>query len=200
MSYCRHIAGVGTIALVLALTGCGQQDSAEKPGTTAASQPNAATPVTTTTHSFAPAPAGGHGVPVSAAQQALQTAAQAVPNGRPFDLEVETDSGTECSTSRSRRTATKSRSLSMRMGGRSSGRTRPVPPTTMSRKSMPPRSKPVGQSERPLKHQPNVTVSEMEIDTNRDGVVVWQVELVRVDGSEVEIDVDAHRGAITRTS
>jgi uncharacterized membrane protein YkoI len=49
-------------------------------------------------------------------------------------------------------------------------------------------------------HEPNVTVSEMEIDTNREGVVVWQVELVRVDGSEVEIDVDAHRGAITRTS
>lgn len=44
---------------------------------------------------------------------------------------------------------------------------------------------------------PGSTLSEMEIDTNYDGAVVWQVALVHRDGSTLQIDVDAKSAAIS---
>ncbi|SKW07023.1 Uncharacterised protein [Mycobacteroides abscessus subsp. abscessus] len=44
---------------------------------------------------------------------------------------------------------------------------------------------------------PGSTLSEMEIDTNYDGAVIWQVALVHRDGSTLQIDVDAKSAAIS---
>ncbi len=38
--------------------------------------------------------------------------------------------------------------------------------------------------------------SELEIDSNADGAVIWEVELVGADGAKTEYNIDAHTGEI----
>ncbi|MCM3660357.1 PepSY domain-containing protein [Georgenia satyanarayanai] len=40
------------------------------------------------------------------------------------------------------------------------------------------------------------SLDEMEIDTRRDGTLVWEIELVQPDGTVIEVDVDAMTGEL----
>jgi uncharacterized membrane protein YkoI len=183
------------------LTGCGQ-DSGGQPQNTAGTQPGAATPVATTTGiQPSPAvPAGGGGVPVSAAQQALQTAAQAVPNGRVFDLEVETHHGRRVFDIKVGSNGNEIKALVDQDGRQIISQNQASTPSDDVAKIDAAQIDASRAVQTAAEREPNATISELEIDTNGNGALVWQVELVRPDGSEVEIDVDAQNGSIIRTS
>ncbi|MDV3126857.1 PepSY domain-containing protein [Mycobacterium sp. 21AC1] len=181
----EYKAGLGMLTVALVVSGC-SDDSAANQSTTGS----------TTTSATAMAPAGGAGVGVAQAQQALQAAAQAVPNGRAFDAELETDDGQRvfdvkvASGGNEIKVVVDSdgrRVISQNQAGKPSDDVAKVEGAQVD----------AGRAlQAAAEHEPGTTFSEMEIDTNRDGALVWQIELRRADGSEVEVDVDARSGSV----
>lgn len=197
MTHWGHAAGVGTIALVLALTGCGQDDgstAAQSPTTTTA-QPGGTTPATTTTGAPATTPASGAGLPVAAAQQALQTAAQAVPNSRAFDLETGNQNGKKVFLVK---VASDGNQINVQVdetGKQLVSQNQQATPDDDVAKIGTVQIDASRALQTAAEREPNATFDEMEIDT-QGGVAVWKIELVRPDGSEVQVHVDAQNGSI----
>nr|WP_081513985.1 PepSY domain-containing protein [Nocardia donostiensis] len=197
MNRWRRIAVAGIAVGALGLAGCGDDDSeADRTADT----PSPATSVVNTSPTSAPTgAAAGDGASTSSAQQAVRTAAGDVPNGRVFDVELETDDGRQVF------------DIKVASGGDEVKVLVDQPGEQVIRKNQSDRpSDDVAKvetagidAERALEvaaeREPEAKLSEMEIDTNRDGVLIWQVELVRADGSDVEIDIDAHSGAVVGT-
>ncbi|EIU04321.1 hypothetical protein MA5S0422_5360 [Mycobacteroides abscessus 5S-0422] len=140
---------------------------------------------------------GGRGISVASARQALQTAGAAVPGGRPFDLETGSDEG-----QRVLEVKVASQGEEFKVVVAADGQ------QVVRQQQADKPSDDVAKVERvkvdarralqaAAGTDPGSTLSEMEIDTNYDGAVVWQVALVHRDGSTLQIDVDAKSAAIS---
>ena len=193
-------AGLGLLACTLVLGGCSSDSQTDQPtaeATETSETTQATTSVTTSAAPGAPAPAAtGKGLPVSAVEQGLRTAAAAVPNGRPFDLEVDSDNGRKVLDIE---VASDGNEFEVRIdqaGAEIISQRQVGTPSDDVAKAEAAQVDANRAMQTAVEREPDATVSEIQIDTER-GVVVWQIELVRPDGSEVEIDVDAQTGAIT---
>lgn len=198
------MAGVGAITLVVAMSGCGQNgDKAAEtvtatvttsvtaapapgsPGAPAPGSPGAPGPTTT----------GTEGLPVAAAQAALRTAGGSVPNGRPYDMQVETRDG-----QRVFEVDVASEGAEFEVVVDAAG-TRVINSTKQNR---PDDDAARAESAAVDAARALQTAADRERDTSFDGLefdtdggmTVWKVELVRADGSEVDIRVDAQDGSI----
>lgn len=198
MMHWTRPAGLGLLAAALVLGGC-SNDAQTDETTTAATETTQTTEATTPAAPDAPEPAAtGKGLPASAVEQALQTAATAVSNGRPFDLEIESDDGRQVvdievasdgNEFEVRIDQTGTEILAQRQAGT---------PSDDVAKAEAAEIDATRALQTAVEREPDATVTEIQIDTE-GGVVVWQIELVRPDGSEIEIDVDAQTGAITES-
>lgn len=178
-------AALSLLAAALVMSGCSEDAAPEQTNTTA--------PAAETTSPVA-VPAG-KGAPVDAVERALQTAAGAVPNGRPFDLELETEDGRRVFDIE---VASDGNEFEVRVneaGTEVVGQRRAGDPGDDVAKAEAAQVDATRALQTALEREPGATVDEIQIDTERD-VIVWQIELVRPDGSEAEIDVDARSGAI----
>lgn len=190
--------GVGSLG-VLGLVGCGDTDSRQEataPPTTAATsattQPTAAPP-------GAPAPGQSDTVPMAAAQAALRTAAGAVPNGRPFDVEIEALGNEKVFEVKVASDGKEFKVVVDATGNRVVSQQQTNTPDDDIAKLQGIQVDASQALQAASQQAADATLDEMEIDTNSAGVVVWQVQLVRPDGSEVEYEVDAQNGAVIAT-
>lgn len=183
------IASSCTAAMLVA-GGCGHAG----PGGSQTGSIGAALPATS---GEASSVTGGRGISVASARQALQTAGAAVPGGRPFDLETGSDEG-----QRVLEVKVASQGEEFKVVVAADGQ------QVVRQQQADKPSDDVAKVERAKVDarralqaaagtDPGSTLSEMEIDTNYDGVVVWQVALVHRDGSTLQIDVDAKSAAIS---
>lgn len=187
----EHLAGIGTISVALVLSGCANDAATDKQSpTTTGSDATAATSASVA------APAGGAGVAVAQVQQALQTAAQAVPNGRAFDAELETHQGRSVFDVKVASGANEIKVVVDTDGKQVISQSQASTPSDDVAKVQRAQIDASRALQAAADHQPHTTFTEMEIDTNRDGVVVWQIELRRADGAEVEVEVDAQNGSV----
>lgn len=194
-------AALSLLAAALVMSGCSEDAAPEQTNTTApaaetTSPPGMATAEMTTAETTSPvAVPAGKGAPVDAVERALQTAAGAVPNGRPFDLELETEDGRRVFDIE---VASDGNEFEVRVneaGTEVVGQRRAGDPGDDVAKAEAAQVDATRALQTALEREPGATVDEIQIDTERD-VIVWQIELVRPDGSEAEIDVDARSGAI----
>lgn len=183
MRYSLTITGIGAIAL-LALTGCGRADTDD-----------VSTPAATGQTS-APATAG-RGVAIDVARLALQTATAAVPNGRPFDMETETDNGQRVLDVKVASNGSEFKVVVGADGKQVVWQKQANTPSDDIAKVDSAKVDAAAALQTAADSEHGSTLSEMEIDTNRAGAVVWQVTLIRGDGSHREVDVDAQSGALS---
>ncbi|MGC7197198.1 PepSY domain-containing protein [Mycobacteroides abscessus subsp. massiliense] len=183
------IASSCTAAMLVA-GGCGHAG----PGGSQTGSIGAALPATS---GEASSVTGGRGISVASARQALQTAGAAVPGGRPFDLETGSDEG-----QRVLEVKVASQGEEFKVVVAADGQ------QVVRQQQADKPSDDVAKVERAKVDarralqaaagtDPGSTLSEIEIDTNYDGAVVWQVALVHRDGSTLQIDVDAKSAAIS---
>lgn len=185
------------VALTVFVAGCAQGDEpAPQPEQTATAQLEDAPPAPPATPENSPtAPRGGPGLPVEAAQQALQTAAQAVPNGRPFDLEVETRNGERVFDVEVASDGNEFELVIDATGTQVISQSQESTPDDDVWKVESARIDVAQALQTAADREPGAAMDELEIDTE-DGVLVWEIELVRPDGTEIEIEVDARDGTI----
>ncbi|MGE2833553.1 PepSY domain-containing protein [Mycobacterium sp. SMC-4] len=195
-------AGIAAVALAGALSACG--NGGETPPQTvtetvtdttgAAASPPPPGPTPTSASLLPPTPAGP-GLPVPAAREALRTATGAVPNGRPYDVQVETRDGQRVFEIEVASNGEEFDVVVDAEGTRVISSARQDGPDDDAR-----RAESIGvDAARALQtaadREPDTMLDEMEIDT--DGAqVIWKIDLVRADGSEVEVRVDAQDGSI----
>lgn len=184
-----HGFGIGVVVVGLAVSGC-SNDSADNGSTTMDSA------TSTSASPSAAVPATGAGVSVAQVQQALQSAAQAVPNGRVFDAELETRDGYRVFDVKVASDGNEIKVVVGSDGRQVISQNQAGKPSDDVAKVHGARIDASRALQTAAEREPDTTFSEMEIDTNRDGAVVWQIELRRGDGSEVEVDVDAQNGSV----
>ncbi|MCP2277741.1 Uncharacterized membrane protein YkoI [Nocardia amikacinitolerans] len=189
----RQIAGAGVAVCALGLTGCGDDDA--DTGPTASPTTPIATPATTTTPDSA-SQQSVETASISAAQRALRTAADAVPNGRAFDVEIETSNGKQVFDVKVASDGNEVKVLVDQLGEQVVAQSRSDEPSDDVAKVESATFDAGRALEAAAEREPGAKLVEMELDTNRDGLLIWQVELVRANGSEVEVDVDARTGAV----
>ncbi|CAJ1584821.1 PepSY domain-containing protein [[Mycobacterium] wendilense] len=194
-------AGLGLLAAALVLSGC-SSDTESQPATDTAAETTKTTETAgaaeATTSPAPGAPASQHagkGMPAEAVERALQAAGAAVPNGRPFDLEVESRDEQRVFVID---VASDGNEFEVRVsadGNEVVGQRQDDDPGDGVAKVQEAQVDAVRAMQTALEREPDAAVSDIQIDNERDAIV-WQIELVRPDGSEVEIDVDARSGAI----
>lgn len=171
-------AGLASVAIV----GCG------------GSNPDGAHPAAPTASSAA----RGDVAPVATVQAALRTAAQAVPNGRPFDVEIET-SGNQAQFDV--KVASDGAEWKVEVdsaGTRVLSQQKAAKPSDDAAKLGKARVDAGKALDAAAQKEPGANFKEMEIDSAAT-TVIWQVELVRSDGAEIEYGVDANSGAVLGT-
>ncbi|MET8777999.1 PepSY domain-containing protein [Nocardia sp. NPDC004654] len=190
------IAGAGVAVCALGLTGCGDNDS-DTGATASPTTPTTpiATPATPTTQDSA-SQGSAETASISAAQRALRTAADAVPNGRAFDVEIETSNGKQVFDVKVASDGNEVKVLVDQLGEQVVAQSRSDEPSDDVAKVESATFDAGRALEAAAEREPGAKLVEMELDTNRDELLIWQIELVRANGSEVEVDVDARTGAV----
>ena len=187
---------------VLGLTGCGD-DSNDTTSTTTAVAPaptvTSGPTTATTTSTTGTATTNGDSAPVANALAALDTATSVAPDGKPFDLETDmrgTDAVFEA------KVASGGNEIEVIVDGAG----HQVLSQHQSQEPSDDLAKLAGTSvsaadalRTASAREPDANLDQLEIDTDRAGTVVWQVELVRSDHSEITYTVDAHSGQVTGT-
>lgn len=192
MNRWQRSAGVAVAVSVLGLAGCGDDDTdVGSPPNSSQQMPGSAT----ATGAKGPTSFPADTAPVAAAQQGLRTAA-AVANGRAFDLEIETGNGVQVFDIKVASNGNEIEVLVDRSGNEVLDQSRSSKPSDDVSKVEGAGIDPVRGLQAAADREPEAQVSQLEIDTNRDGVLIWQIELLRSDHSEVEIDVDAQSGEV----
>ncbi|MFP5347866.1 MAG: PepSY domain-containing protein [Actinomycetes bacterium] len=133
---------------------------------------------------------------VSQAVDALATAAGAVPNGRPFDMEHDTENGQQVWEIKVAADGNQHTVYVSLDGKQVVGKRQDQKPDDDVQKLQSVKVEAADALRTVADKEPGATLDELEIDTNHDDKVVWEVELRRADGSEVEFDVDAVSGQI----
>ncbi|KWX67578.1 PepSY domain-containing protein [Mycobacterium sp. NAZ190054] len=196
------VAGIGAIALACAVSGCGQGgDTPAETVTetvTSSAGPEAGAPppgpTTTGTSAMPPTP-GGPGLPIDAAQQALRTSAGAVPNGRPYDVQVETREGQRVFEVEVASNGQQFDVVVDAAGARVISSTPSDGADDDARRAEEAAVDAARALQTAADRERDTMLDELEIDS--DGAqVVWKIELVHADGSDVEVRVDAQDGSI----
>lgn len=177
------------LAVFTVLTGCGKDstDGAQSSGTT----------VTAAVTSSTTAPPPATATPDSALA-ALSTAAAAVPGGQPFDLEVERTGEQQQFEVKVAADGTEVKIVVDAAGTAMVSQTPTDKPDDDLNKLAGTTVTATQALQTAVEMEPSAQVHEVEIDTDSAGTVVWEVELVRADGSKVEYAVDARTGAVLR--
>ncbi len=203
------LAGIGAGILVCAVAGCGQGGNAPAEstvtettvtettvtGTTSAPATTPASPASPTGASGLPPTPAGPGLPVPAAQEALRASGAAVPNGRPYDMQVETRDGQrvfEVTVASNGAPfdvvvdAAGSRVISSNPSDGADDDARRAEAAAVDA---------ARALQTAVERAPDTMLDELKIDS--DGAqVVWKIDLVHADGSPVEVRVDAQDGSI----
>lgn len=202
----RQRRTLGTVLLAAGLlAGCGAGDSADEPGSPGTGDSTTSS-ATTSPDSTTATPQGsataGTGTPTSGASDAvadavaaLQTAAGAVPNGQPFDLERETKQGTQVWEVKVASNGAQFKVDVSADGSKVLAQQQDQTPDDDIQKLQSARIDAV-QALQLASGQQDGTLSEMEIDSTDDGTVIWQVDLRQSDGAAVEVNLDASSGDI----
>ncbi|MGE2730321.1 PepSY domain-containing protein [Mycolicibacterium vaccae] len=196
--------GIAAIALALAASACGQNNDQPAESTVTetvtsttsapAASPPAPGPTTTVPPAIPPAPAGP-GLPVPAAQAALRTAAGSLPQGRPYDVQVETRDGQRVFEIE---VASQGESYDVvvdEAGTRVISSTRQNGPDDDARRVESTTVDAARALQTAADRERDTMLDDMEIDAD-GAMVIWKIDLVRADGSEVEVRVDAQDGSI----
>ena len=125
----------------------------------------------------------------------MKTAAQAVPNGRPYDLEADSGNGRRVLEVKVASGGNEFKVVIDESGTNVVSQTQQSKPGDDVAKVEGAKIDAGRALQTAADREKNATLDEMEIDTY-NGAVVWKVELVRPDGSDVEIAVDAQNGNI----
>lgn len=194
--------GIAAIALIGAVSACANGGDAPaetvtetvSATTSAAASPPPPGPAPTDASILPPTP-GGPGLPVPAAREALRTAAGAVPNGRPYDVQVETSEGQRVFEIEVASSGEEFDVVVDAEGTRVISSARQDGPDDDARRAEGVAVDAARALQTAADREPDTMLDEMEIDT--DGAqVVWKIDLVRADGSEIEVRVDAQDGSI----
>lgn len=188
----RVLAAAAAVSLAMLSSACGADNDRG-----AASQPSTTQSQSAVTTTVEQSPISKDVAPVAAAQAALRTAAGAVPEGQPFDLELEksggelqfeakvTSNGTQHKVVVD---STGEQVVSKEESSQSDDDAAKLDGTKIT----------AGQALQAASQQvPDAQFHEMEIDTDDTGAVGWEVELVRTDGTDAEFHVNAQSGAVT---
>lgn len=132
-------------------------------------------------------------------QEALRTAAGAAPNGRAFDFDTESLNGQRVFGIKVASNGNEIKVLVDESGRQVLSQRQSDGPSDDVAEADTARIDAGRALQAATDQETNVGVSAMEIDTNRDGIVIWQVELVRGDGSHIELDVDTQNGSVIAT-
>ncbi|MBN7316429.1 Uncharacterised protein [Mycobacteroides abscessus subsp. massiliense] len=184
------IASACTAAMLVA-GGCGHA----VPGGSQTGSVGVALP--TTSGEASPSVTSGRGISVASARQALQTAGAAVPGGRPFDLETGSDEGQRVLEVKVASHGEEFKVVVAADGQQVVRQRQADKPSDDVAKAESAKVDARRALQAAAGTDPGSTLSEMEIDTNYDGAVIWQVALVHRDGSTLQIDVDAKSAAIS---
>ncbi|UXA16300.1 PepSY domain-containing protein [Mycobacterium sp. SMC-4] len=193
----KSLAVISAASLALAVSGCGQGgDTPTESVVTETVTATAPAPAATTTETLPlPPTPGGPGLPVPAAQEALRTSAAVVPNGRPYDVQVETRDGQRVFEIEVASEGDEFEVIVDAAGTRILSSTRQDSPDDDARRAEAATVDAARALQTAADREPDTFLDELEIDA--DGAqLVWKVELVRADGSEVEVKVDAQDGSI----
>lgn len=193
--------GLAAFSLVCAVSACGNNEEGSSPTTVTETVTDTATAAPTSpgnpTESPTPLPPtpGGPGLPVAAAQQALRAAAGAVTDGRPYDVQVETREGQRVFEIEVASAGEQFDVVVDAEGNRVISSTRQDGPDDDARRVESVAVDAARALQTAADREVDTLFDELEIDT--DGAqVVWKIDLVRGDGSEVEVRVDAQDGNI----
>ncbi|NLU83530.1 PepSY domain-containing protein [Rhodococcus sp. HNM0569] len=182
---------------LLALVACGDDSSDSTGGTLSGTKPGAPSGAGTPTSSTAAIP--NDGTSVDDAIAALRTAAGAVSEGRPFDLERE-EEGTESVFDTAVASGADEFQVLVDADGENVRSQRQVDNPSDDIAKLDSATVDAADALRAAgEREPGAQFDEMEIDTDHSGVVVWQVELIRDDGIDVTYRVDARTGEILGT-
>ncbi|MEZ0338501.1 PepSY domain-containing protein [Mycobacterium sp. pV006] len=192
--------GLAAFSLVCAVSACGNTGETPSPTTVTETVTTSVAPTSpggSPAESPTPLPPtpGGPGLPVPAAQQALRAAAGAVTNGRPYDVQVETREGQRVFEIEVASNGEQYDVVVDAEGNRVISSTRQDGPDDDARRAESAAVDAARALQTAADREVDTLFDELEIDT--DGAqVVWKIDLVRADGSEVEVRVDAQDGNI----
>ncbi|WNG85697.1 PepSY domain-containing protein [Mycobacterium sp. ITM-2016-00317] len=137
----------------------------------------------------------GPGLPVPAAQEALRASAAAVPNGRPYDVQVETRDGQRVFEVT---VASNGQSVDVVVDAAGTRVISSAPDDGADDDARRAEAAAVDAAralQTAAEREPDTLLDELEIDS--DGAqVVWKIDLVHADGSTIEVRVDAQDGSI----
>lgn len=191
-----RLAAVFGSFLAAVTVGCGADSSTESQATPS---PTATSPAATQTTPGASTTGRSDTAPVAAAQAALRTAAAAVPNGRPFDLEIDSRGTEQVFDVKVASDANEFKILVDSSGNRVVTQQQKSTPDDDIAKLQGIQTDAVRALTTAGEQAGDAAFDEMEIDTNAANTVVWKVQFVRADGSEVEYEVDAQTGTVIAT-
>lgn len=188
----RVLAAAAAAGLALLFTGCGGDNGANAPGTT--SSPATTSAATTSVEQL---PVTEQVAPIPAAQAALRTASGAVADGQPFEAEVEKSGDQLQFEVEVASNGTQHKVVVDSTGSRVVSQEQSDKPDDDMDKLNGIKVSAAEALDAASQQAPDAQFHEIEIDTDDAGAVVWDVELVRPDGTSANFDVDAQSGAVT---
>ena len=191
----RLLLGTAVIGCAaLGLIACG--DQADTPNDRTAGNDAASQSTGAAVSPPANAP-GARGVAVGTATAALHTAARALPEGEPFDLETENTGAEMVFDTKVASHGNEFKVLVDATGTQvRSQQQEPKPSDDMAKLNT--GTVTAAQALQTASSRvPDARFDEMEIDTSATGTVIWQIQLVRNDNSTATYTVDAQSGQLT---
>lgn len=193
------VAAAGLAVVGLAACGGDDPDDDQMPGPDqgnsdsgeSAQQPTSATEPPAGDTSFE-----RDGAPIDTAQSALRTAADAVQNGQPFDVELESHDQQGVFDIKVASNRDEFKVLVSSTGDQVVSQDQQNEPSDDVGKLDEVQVDASQALETAAQQEPDASLREMEIDENEEDQVVWDIELLRADGSEVDYEVDANSGEI----
>ncbi len=200
MTSIHRTSGALVLTAVL-LTACSSTDSdTDSSATTSSSRSSTASTsagssISSSPTSSSPTSAGEYSDSVDAALAALRTAADAVPGGRPYDLEQDDFDGQDAWEIKVASAGDTYKLYVSADGTDVVDKAQDRSPGDDLRKIQQAEVEAADALRTAADEHSGAEFDELEIDT-RNGTLVWEIELVRNGGSEIEVYVDATTGKI----
>lgn len=164
-------------------------------GNAPTSEPSSTTAGSSTGGGGSGAVASDDAAPFEVARLALVTASEAVSNGRPFDLDVDTRDGTAVFEVKVESGGSETQVIVDSSGTSVMSSQASSTPDDDIAKLDSAQLTAVDALDRAAELEPNARLEELEIDSD-NGTVVWHLELKRSDGVEVELELHAGTGDV----